>query len=99
IDPRFPEMPGGTVGPFGWAGWIDWPAMWDPTAIPFSYMDGSTEVYSIVKPTLPEELELSGHPYPQPDDPDAGVALDWLYFRDRLLPGVIPEGPYKSIGF
>ncbi|MDA0803200.1 MAG: prepilin-type N-terminal cleavage/methylation domain-containing protein [Planctomycetota bacterium] len=100
IDPRFPGTPQGG----GWGGWIDWPAMWDPTAIPFSYVDGSTEVYSVQRKTLPAELEVYGHWYTPPadlTDPLTGqpVRLDWVYFRDRLLPGVIPEGPYKSIGY
>ncbi len=100
IDPRFPGTPQAT----GWEGWIDWPAMWDPTAIPFSYMDGSTEVYSVQRKSLPDELEIFGHRYAVPadlSDPITGqsVRLDWVYFRDRLLPGIVPEGPYKSIGY
>ncbi|MDA1007555.1 MAG: prepilin-type N-terminal cleavage/methylation domain-containing protein [Planctomycetota bacterium] len=99
IDPRFP----GTPQAGGWEGWIDWPAMWDPTAIPFSYVDGSTEVYSVQNPELPDDLDLFGHRYAQPSDlsdPTYGaIRLDWIYFRDRLLPGIVPEGPYKSIGF
>lgn len=99
IDPRYP----GTPGAAGFEGWIDWPAMWDPTAIPFSYMDGSTETYSLVRKTLPAELEIYGHRYVPPNDLTdpvlGGVKLDWVYFRDRLLPGIVPEGPYKSIGY
>lgn len=94
IDPRYPGTPQATS--FG--GWIDWPAMWDPTAIPFSYMDGSTDVYAVVRQTLPDEIETYGHWYVPPNDAN-GIKNDWLYFRDRLLPGIVPEGPATSVGY
>ncbi|MDA1106350.1 MAG: type II secretion system protein [Planctomycetota bacterium] len=103
VDPRRPNTGSWSGSPTsGWEGWIDWPAMWDPTAIPFSYMDGSTEVYSLVRlsedDNLPEELVIFGHRYAQPPD-DNGVQNDWLYFRDRLLPGIVPSLSNRSFGY
>lgn len=106
IDPRPPAglpAPPGTPNPSawsstgGWEGWIDWPAFWHPNAITYSYVDGSTESYSVQNPALPSQIEGPpgagyGHRYPQPAD-NAAMGLwrrDWMHFRDRLFPGVIP---------
>ena len=105
IDPRPPAgsiAPSGTRNPgawaiaSGWAGWIDTPAMWAPSAVTYSYVDGSTESYSFQNPAVVatmQELQSVGntHAYVQPPD-GSGDAMrrDWMHFRDRLLPGVIP---------
>ena len=106
IDPRPPASipaPPGTPNPGqwsstgGWLGWIDWPAFWDPENITYSYVDGSTEAYSLQRPKLVGEIEGPpgagyGHLYAQPaDNLSTGPwRRDWAHFRDRLFPGVIP---------
>ena len=106
IDPRPPAgtpAPPGTPNPgmwgntSGWIGWIDAPAFWQPTAITYSYYDGSTESYSLQNPNLVALIEGPpgagfGAYYPQPaDNPATGLwRRDWMHFRDRLLPGVFP---------
>ncbi len=100
VDPR---TPGGTpdnnpIAATGWEGWIDWPAFWDPRNITYSYVDGSTESYSLQKPSLVGEIEGPpgagfGHRYPEPAL--NGFRNDWYHFRERLLPGVIPALPLK----
>ena len=106
IDPRPPvgiPAPPGTPNPGqwsttgGWEGWIDWPALWDPNNITYSYVDGSTEAYSLQRPKLVAEIEGPpgagyGHRYAQPaDNLSTGPwRRDWAHFRDRLFPGVIP---------
>jgi hypothetical protein len=78
--------------------WFDTPAFWRRDAITLSYVDGSVEAYSLVRRTLPEDVYKYGHTdapgskYRQPPDV-GGVANDWLFFRDRMNPGVIPEYP------
>jgi hypothetical protein len=105
IDPRPPlgsPAPQGTTNPGswassgGWEGWIDWPAFWDPKNITYSYADGSTESYSLQKPSLVATIQGPpgagvGHRYAQPAD-QAGEPWrrDWMHFRDRLCPGIIP---------
>lgn len=74
--------------------WIDSPAMWQPKSITHSYMDGSIGSYAIVNPDLVTALETTPHNYLQPNDPDLDFAVDWKYFRDRLLPGVVPNSTY-----
>jgi prepilin-type N-terminal cleavage/methylation domain-containing protein len=79
------------------ARWIDWPAYWRPDAITLSYVDGSVESYNLKNKTnLPVLWETPPyHNQLQPADPVAGFATDWKYFRDRLLPGVIPNSTYE----
>ena len=104
IDPRPPEgsqPPPGVPNPDawavgGWQGWIDTPALWQPESVTYSLVDGSTATYAFQSQkaigTL-TEMQAAGqsHGYVQPPDPE-GNALrrDWMHFRDRLLPGVIP---------
>jgi len=105
IDPRPPlgsPAPQGTPNPGAWAnsgdweGWIDWPAFWDPKNITYSYADGSTESYSLQNPSLVAAIEGppgagAGHRYAQPaDQPGEPWRRDWMHFRDRLCPGIIP---------
>lgn len=106
IDPRPPEgslAPPGVGNPgqwavaAGWQGWIDTPAMWQPDAVTTSNVDGSTQSYSFqsaaVIATL-VEMQAAGHShsYVQPQDASDGPwRRDWMHFRDRLLPGVIPS--------
>ncbi len=106
IDPR---PPAGTPPPTGapnsglwgntagWLGWIDSPAFWQPTAITYSYVDGSTESYRMSNPNLITAIQGPpgagyGPYYPQPADNFATGPWrrDWIHFRDRLLPGIIP---------
>ncbi len=105
IDPRPPagsQAPDGTPNPgawaipSGWAGWIDTPAMWAPNSVTYSNVDGSTATYAFASKTAiaaMTEMQNLGqsHSFVQPPDV-AGAALrvDWMFFRDRLLPGVIP---------
>jgi type II secretory pathway pseudopilin PulG len=77
------------------AKWVDWPATWRPDAIALSYVDGSVESYVLKNKNLPLAFETFGHNYVQPADAPAGFATDWKYFRDRLLPGVIPNSTYE----
>lgn len=106
IDPRPPlgsPAPPGTVNPAqwansgGWIGWVDWPAFWHPSNITYSLVDGSTESYALQNPKLVSLIQGPpgagyGHNFPQPaDNPTTGPwRRDWMHFRDRLLPGVIP---------
>jgi len=105
IDPRPPlgsPAPQGTPNPGswassgGWEGWIDWPAFWDPKNITYSYADGSTESYSLQKPSLVATIQGPpgagvGHRYAQPaDQMGEPWRRDWMHFRDRLCPGIIP---------
>ncbi|MSR29451.1 MAG: hypothetical protein EXS03_07765 [Phycisphaerales bacterium] len=106
IDIRPPAgtpPPPGTPNPAGWSstggweGWIDWPAFWDPSNITYSNVDGSTEAYSLQKPGLVAMIQGppgagAGHRFPQPaDDLSQGRwRRDWMHFRDRLFPGVLP---------
>lgn len=76
------------------ANWIDWPASWRPDAITMSYVDGSTDSYELTNPSLPGIWESNGHRWQQPADAEAGFAIDWKFFRDRLNPGVIPNSTY-----
>ena len=106
IDVRPPPgsiAPPGTTNPGqwgntgGWEGWIDWPAFWEPTNITYSYVDGSTESYSLQNKSIVTAIQGPpgagiGHRYFQPpDSPATGTwRRDWMHFRDRLMPGVIP---------
>ncbi len=106
IDPRPPAgtpAPPGAVNPgawgssAGWLGWIDSPAFWQTDAITYSYCDGSTESYAMVNKNLVTAIQGPpgagyGPYYPQPADNIASGPWrrDWIHFRDRLLPGVIP---------
>ncbi len=106
IDPR---PPAGTPPPVnapnpglwgntsGWLGWIDSPAFWQPKAITYSFVDGSTESYEIVNKNLITAIQGPpgagyGPYYPQPADNIAQGPWrrDWIHFRDKLLPGVFP---------
>lgn len=105
IDPRPPlgsVPPPGVPNPglwalaAGWQGWIDTPAMWQPDALTTSNVDGSTETYAFQSKsaiaTL-QEMQAAGHSHSfvQPEDSaDGPWRRDWMHFRDRLLPGVIP---------
>lgn len=85
INPLFPR-------------WIDWPAFWRPEAITMSNADGSTESYSMADRALPQLIEAFGHNYTQPPSGLCtwqqglvqGQRQDWWFFRQKLLPGVIP---------
>jgi|GEM_PF-246354 len=105
IDPRPPlgsiaplgtPNPGAWANSGGWEGWIDWPALWNPKNITYSYVDGSTESYSLQKPGLVSLIQGPpgagfGHRYPQPGDtPGDPLRRDWMHFRERLCPGMIP---------
>jgi len=106
IDPRPPlgsiapvgaPNPAAWANSAGWQGWIDWPAFWAPSNITYSYVDGSTESYSLQNSNLVALIQGPpgtgyGHNYPQPADNLASGPWrrDWTHFRDRLLPGVIP---------
>ena len=76
------------------ANWVDTPAIWNPDAITMSYVDGSTGQYALQNKDLVEIFCAQPHFYDQPADGDIGFAVDWKYFRDRLLPGVIPNSNY-----
>lgn len=96
-----PRTPAGTpdvnpVAAGGWQGWIDWPALWNPRSITYSYADGSTETYSLQSKALPSQIEGPpgtgyGHGFPEPAID--GFRRDWHHFRERLYPGVIPKLP------
>ena len=106
IDPRPPLgsiAPPGTPNPGqwansgGWEGWIDWPAFWEPANITYSYVDGSTESYSLQNKSIVTSIEGPpgagySHRWAQPADNAATGPWrrDWMHFRDRLMPGVIP---------
>jgi len=105
IDPRPPlgsPAPQGTPNPGtwatsgGWEGWINCPAFWDPKNITYSYADGSTESYSLQNQSLVTAVVGPpgagvGTPYAQPaDQPGEPWRRDWMHFRDRLCPGIIP---------
>ncbi len=106
IDPRPPLgsiVPPGTPNPGqwansgGWEGWVDWPAFWEPTSITYSYVDGSTESYSMQNKSIATSLQGPpgtgyGHRWAQPADNAATGPWrrDWMHFRERLMPGVIP---------
>ena len=106
IDPRPPlgsPPPEGTPNPgawansAGWEGWIDWPAFWEPSNITYSYVDGSTESYSLQNKAIVSAIQGPpgagvGHRYPQPADNSATGPWrrDWMYFRERVCPGLIP---------
>lgn len=68
--------------------WVDWPATWDPRNFPLAYCDGSFETYSFVKPGIEKSWDTFGHNWTEP--PVNGVAQDWVWFKNRMLPGVIP---------
>ncbi len=81
--------------------WIDTPAYWSPGAVTLAYVDGSFEKYELKNNTLlPKAWDptMGGTPHRwiQPADPSAGFAVDWKWFRDRQLPGVIPN---STLGF
>ena len=97
IAPPGTPNPGQWGNTGGWEGWVDWPAFWEPTNITYSYVDGSTESYSLQNPKLVALIEGPpgdgyGHRFPQgPDYPAIDLLRrDWMHFRDRLMPGVIP---------
>ena len=106
IDPRPPLgsiAPPGTPNPGqwansgGWEGWVDWPAFWEPTSITYSYVDGSTESYSMQNKSIVTSIQGPpgagyGHRWAQPADSAATGPWrrDWMHFRERLMPGVIP---------
>ncbi len=106
IDPRPPLgsiVPPGTPNPGqwansgGWEGWVDWPAFWEPTSITYSYVDGSTESYSMQNKSIVTSIQGPpgagyGHRWAQPADNAATGPWrrDWMHFRERLMPGVIP---------
>lgn len=104
IDPR---PPAGSVAPNGtlnaaagavadWYGWIDAPAMWNPSGVTYSNVDGSTESYSFQSSAAVatmQQMQESSSPLVYVQPPDSGgdaLRRDWMHFRDRLLPGVIP---------
>ncbi len=97
FDPRTPPgTPDSNPVPSAWQGWIDWPAFWNPGDITYSYVDGSTESYSVQNPGLPAAIEGPpgagyGHGYPEPAI--NGFRRDWHHFRERFFPGVIPKLP------
>ncbi len=103
IDPRTPGdiaflYDNNPVASTGWSGWIDWPALWDPKHLTYSYVDGSTESYALQKPALVSEIEGPpgagfGHWYAEPNY--NGFRRDWYHFRERLAPGIIPALPVK----
>ena len=84
------------------ARWFDCPAFWRRDAITHSYVDGSVDTHSLSKRSLPEDVAAYGHTdnpnakYLQPPD-GGGIASDWVYFRDRMNPGVIPDYPRLGI--
>ena len=97
IAPPGTPNPGQWGNTGGWEGWIDWPAFWEPTNITYSYVDGSTESYSIQNKSIVTAIQGPpgagiGHRYAQPADSAATGPWrrDWMHFRERLMPGVIP---------
>ena len=105
IDPRAPVgTPNqGACIAGGWNGWIDWPAFWDSKYITYSYVDGSTESYQMINPNV--ERAIVGPPFPgadhnyaqPPDSAGSPWRQDWMHFRERLLPGVIPPIINRSL--
>lgn len=105
VDPRAPAgTPNqGACIAGGWSGWIDWPAFWDSKYITYSYVDGSTESYQMINPNV--ERAIVGPPFPgadhnyaqPPDSPGSPWRQDWMHFRERLLPGVIPPIINRSL--
>jgi prepilin-type N-terminal cleavage/methylation domain-containing protein len=77
--------------------WIDTPAYWSPGAVTMAYCDGSFEIYDLKRLDLPAMWDPSmggtPHRWIQPAD-SVGFAIDWKWFRDRQLPGVIPNSTY-----
>lgn len=79
--------------------WIDWPAFWRPDAITMANADGSTEYYAMTDESLIPLIETFGHNYTQsPNSLCAwsqpsiqGLRQDWWFFRQKLLPGIIPS--------
>ncbi len=79
--------------------WVDWPAFWRPDAITMSNSDGSTEYYAMTDESLIDQIETFGHNYTQSPNtlcawrqPSIqGLREDWWFFREKLLPGVIPS--------
>ncbi len=71
--------------------WVDTPAMWNPSAITLSYVDGSTESYELKNLDLPAAFCATPHDYQEPTPTGTDFPPDWKWFRDRLLPGVIPN--------
>jgi len=67
--------------------WYDWPALWDGVVVTHSNVDGSSTAHEMQDPAL-VELMKSIPPNTDLTEP-AGVHADWLYFRNRLLPGNI----------
>lgn len=74
--------------------WVDTPAIWNPDAITMSYVDGSVGQHEITDKDLVEKFCQTPHFFDQPIDTAAGFAVEWKYFRDRLLPGTIPNSNY-----
>jgi prepilin-type N-terminal cleavage/methylation domain-containing protein len=78
--------------------WIDWPAFWRPDAITMANADGSTESYAFTDDNLIQLIETFGHNYTQSpaslcawEIPEIRAdRQDWWFFRQKLLPGVIP---------
>jgi hypothetical protein len=69
------------------AWWYDWPALWDGVVVTHSNVDGSSTAYEMQDPALVERMKsIPGNTVLIED---AGVHADWLYFRNRLLPGNI----------
>ncbi len=105
IDPRPPTgspPPPGVPNPAlwaltgGWQGWIDAPAIWKPAPITTSNVDGSTQSYTLENSALLAsmyESQSAGQTHglvQGPDNSEGPWRRDWMHFRDRLLPGVIP---------
>ena len=97
IAPPGTPNPGQWANSGGWEGWIDWPAFWEPANITYSYVDGSTESYSLQNKSIVTSIEGPpgagySHRWAQPADNAATGPWrrDWMHFRDRMMPGVIP---------
>ena len=77
------------------ARWYDWPALWDGLIVTHSNVDGSSTVYEMQDAALAETMRTIP-PNTDLTEP-GGVHADWLYFRNRLLPGnianAIPGAP------
>jgi hypothetical protein len=77
------------------ARWYDWPALWDGLIVTHSNVDGSSTAYEMQDPALVETMRTIP-PNTDLTEP-GGVHADWLYFRNRLLPGnianAIPGAP------
>ena len=70
--------------------------MWNTKAITLSYVDGSTESYELKNTDLFDAFCTTPHDYQEPVPTGATFPPDWKWFRDRLLPGVIPN---STLGF